>query len=309
MASFKFNHDTGYQRRDKKNFSFSILALFLIFCSSLAFADDDISLIGVTPEIRDYALNTLKPALDSCIRRDKLSLLLKISESLIDPEKGIHKNAIKPSKYIIYDKLDKIKFGFLITFKLSPEQKETLKSWHAKYMQKNPADVFFAPTADEIVKSKAAFGCSHYARVFIAVVKALNLIDTPEDLRYVISCKADDYNRAFAKQDGKMTINGHQFVMVKIDNKWIAINTSKNEWLAMPGNFSPDLIGPPKNIPIRFAAYPGVAFLLRKIGKDYNDDCNDNSLWGLMNIYRSGNAKDATFKWAKYMEAGNAESK
>ena len=42
--------------------------------------------------------------------------------------------------------------------------------------------IFFAPSADDIIKTKAAFGCSHYARSFIAVVKALGLIDNPENL-------------------------------------------------------------------------------------------------------------------------------
>jgi hypothetical protein len=242
----------------------------------------------------------VKPVLDSYAKRDKLSLLLKISDILIGSELGIHANEIKPSTFIIYDKLEKIKLGFLVAFKLSPEQKEILREWHSKFMHKNPANVFFAPSADEIIKTKAAFGCSHYARSFIAVVKALGLIDKPEDLRYVISSKADDYDKALEKMDSGMTINGHQFVIAKIDSKWIAINTSKSEWTAMPEGFSPDSLNPPKNIPIRFASYPGVTFLLRKIGKNYEDDCNDNSLAACMNISRSGDAQDSNFRWERF---------
>lgn len=287
--------------KSKKYFSLSILVLLFVFSSIPAFSNNnDASLMDVTPNIRNYAINTVKPVLDSYAMKDKLSVLLKISKILIDPELGIHTNEIEPSNYIIYDKLDKIKLGFLITYNLSPEQKKILKSWHKKFMQKNPADVFFAPSADEIIKTKAAFGCSHYARTFIAVVKALDLVDKPEDLRYVISSKADNYNQALEKNDSGMTINGHQFVIVKIDLKWMAINTSKSEWTAMPEGFLPDLINPPQNIPISFESYPDIIFLLRKIGKDYNDDCNDSSLTGLMNIYRSGNNKDSTFKWERY---------
>lgn len=291
--------------KSKKYFSLSMLVLLFALSSTPAFSNDDVSLIEVTPNIRDYAINKVKPILDSYARKDKLSLLLKISEILIDPEIGVHTNGIKPSNYIIYDKLDKLKLGFLITFWLSSEQKITLKSWHSKFMQKNPADVFFAPSADEIIKTKAAFGCSHYARAFIAVVKALGLVDKPEDLRYAISSKADDYNQALEKKDSVTTINGHQFVLVKIVSKWIAVNTSKGEWSEMPEGFSPNFIEPPSNIPIRFASYSDVAFLFRKIGKDYNDDCNDNSLIGLMNIYRSGDIKDSTFKWEKYVATDN----
>jgi hypothetical protein len=283
-----------------KKYFFSTLVLIFVSSSTLAFSNDDVSLIQVTPDIRDYAVNTVKPVLDSYARKDKLSLLLKISDILIDPEIGVHTNGIKPSNYIIYDKLDKLKLGFLITFMLSPEQKRNLKSWHSKFMHKNSADVFFAPSADEVIKSKAAFGCSHYARSFIAVVKALGLIDKPEDLRYVISSKADDYNKAFEKMDKEIIINGHQFVLAKIDSKWIAINTSKSQWTAMPERFSPDSLNPPKNIPVRFESYPDVTFLLRKIGKDYDDDCNDNSLAALMNISRSGDSQNSNFKWERF---------
>jgi hypothetical protein len=289
----------------KQYFCLSILVFLFIFYSAPVFSNDDVSLINVTSHVRDYAINTVKPILDSHPKKDTFSLLLKVSEILIDPVIGIHTNEIEPGNYIIYDKLDKIKLGFLITYKLSPEQKKTLQSWHLKYMQKNPADVFFAPSADEIIKTKAAFGCSHYARSFIAVVKALDLIDKPEDLRYVISSKADNYNQALEKSDRKITINGHQFVLAKIDSKWMAINTSKGEWTAMPAGFSPDSLSPPQNIPVRFASYPDITFLLRKIGNDYNDDCNDRSLTGLMNIYRSGDDKESAFKWEKYAATDN----
>lgn len=279
---------------------FLILISLSLFFPALSFSQQEVSLLEVTPRVREYAINTVKPLLDSCAKKDRLSILLKISDILISPELGIHKNEIEPGNFIIYDKLEKLKLGFLISFKLSPEQKKILKEWHLKFMRKNPADVFFAPSADDIIKTRAAFGCSHYARSFIAVVKALDLVDFPEHLRYVISSKADDYDKALQKTDSEMTINGHQFVMVKIDSRWIAINTSKSQWTAMPEGFSPDSLIPPENIPVRFESYPGVTFLLRKIGKDYNDDCHDNSLDALMNISRSGNAKDSNFKWKRF---------
>lgn len=215
--------------------TFLILISLSVFSPTLSFSEQELSLIEVTPRIREYAINTIKPVLDSCAKRDSLSLLLKVSDILISSELGIHTNEIEPSTFIIYDKLEKLKLGFLISFKLSPEQKNILKEWHSKFMHKNPANVFFAPSADDIIKTKAAFGCSHYARSFMAVVKALDLMDKPEDLRYAISSKADDYDNALEKMDNEMTINGHQFVMTKIDSKWIAINTSKSEWTATAG--------------------------------------------------------------------------
>jgi hypothetical protein len=101
--------------------------------------------------------------------------------------------------------------------------------------------------------------------------------------------------------DREMTINGHQFVLVNIASEWVAINTSKGDWVVMPEGFSPDFLKPPNNIPIQFESYSDVTFLLRKIGEDYDDDCNDNSLTALMNIYRSGDAHDSSFKWEKFV--------
>ncbi|HKJ30744.1 MAG TPA: hypothetical protein VKA34_02900 [Balneolales bacterium] len=283
----------------------TILFVAILSCSatsiqSLKHNDKKENLIEVTPVVNDYVSNVLKPVLDSYPEKDKLSVLIKVSKILIDENTGVNKNSIKPSRYIYYDLLEKVKLGFLVSFKISDEQKRNLKDWHEKYMKKTPADVFFAPSADEIIKYKAAFGCSHYARSFIAVVKAIGLMDKPEDLRYVISSKADDYNKALEKNDSEMTINGHQFVIAKIDAKWILINTSKSEWSAMPEGFSPNSIGPPKNFPIRFPSYPDVTFLFRKIGKDCDDDCNDNSLAALMNIYRSGDSQGSNFKWERF---------
>ena len=88
-----------------------------------------------------------------------------------------------------------------------------------------------------------------------------------------------------------MTINGHQFAIIRIAGKWIALNTSRSEWTQLPEEFTPDSVVPPKNIFVRFASYPEATFLFRKIGKDFNDDCNDSSLTALMNIYRFGGCK------------------
>jgi hypothetical protein len=284
-----------------QSFTLILISLFCLIFSP-AYSKGAGSLIEVTPTVKGYAFNVVKPILDSYSKKDKLSQLLKVSEILTDAEIGVQTNAIEPSKFIIYDKLETLKLGFLYTFNLSSEQKQILKTWRSKFMRSNPADVFFAPSADDIIKTKAAFGCSHYARSFIAVVKALHLVANPEDIRYTISSKSDNYNQALDKRDKELTINGHQFVIVKISGKWIALNTSKREWTQLPDGFTPDSVVPPKNISVRFASYPEVTFLFRKIGKDFNDDCNDNSLVTLMNIYRSGDANNSEFLWEKFTD-------
>jgi hypothetical protein len=258
------------------------------------------SLVAATPAVKEYAFGVVKPILDSYDKKDRLSQLLKVSEIINDPKIGIQTNSIKPGTFIIYDKLETLKLGFLYILNLSSYQKQIVKTWHSHFMRKNPADVFFAPSANDIIRTKAAFGCSHYARSFIAIVKALKLIGNPENLRYAITSKSDNYNQALALQDKEQTINGHQFVLVKIAAKWTAINTSKSESTSLPGGFNPGSVLPPKNISIQFASYPEVVFLFRKIGNDFYDDCGDNSLNALMNIYRSGEPANSEFLWERF---------
>lgn len=286
----------------RKNAVFLFLIGMMLFTNiGPVFSAEKKSLLMVTPVVLNYADKAVAPLLYSQPSRDKLSLLLRVSKILIDEESGIHVNRIEPNDFFIYDKLDKFGLGGVYALKLSSEQELILKRWHSKYMNGNPADLFFGPSADEIIRSKAAFGCTHYARAFMAVVKALGLVEKPQDLRYVVSSKADDYNKAMENNDFEMTINGHQFVLVKMDSRWLAINTSKSDYFEMPVDFSPESCMPPKNISVRFESYPGIVFLLRKIGKDYDDDCGDDSLSALMNISRSGRSDEKKFLWEKYV--------
>lgn len=260
----------------------------------------DEPLLAVTPEVKQYSSTIVWPCLNDKRDQGSLAQLLLVSKTLIDPQVGVSINKMEPSRFMVYNMLSKAGLGAVSTIGLSPVQKQTLRRWRKKYMQDNPADVFFAPSADEIISARAAFGCTHYARAFMAVVKALGLISRPEDLRYVIASKADDYNSALENQDVSATINGHQFVIVRIDSQWIAINTSRGESTPLPTEFNPDVCVPPHNIPIRFQSYPDVVFLLRRIGTDWDDDCGDNSLSALMNISRSGSPDNFEFLWETF---------
>ena len=295
----------------KKTLSLPVILTFLCAFSFAAHAEEKDSLLALTTNVMDYSITTVRPILDSSLNRNTLSLLLKLVEVLHDPVDGVDRNQVNPQHFFLYDKLQKTAPDFVsgIFLLIFPhEKKSILQKWRSKYMGGNPADVFFAPSASDIIEKRAAFGCTHYARTFIAVAKALHLVERPEDLRYVVSSKADDYNKALQTRDYNMTINGHQFAMVKIDSKWIAINTSKGEIAALPEGFSPDALTPPLNIPIQFESYPdNLVFLLRKIGKDYNDDCGDDSLAALMNISRSGAPQNAYFAWEKF-DFGNQEN-
>lgn len=282
-----------------KCIAYSLLFAILVINNPVnAIAEE--SMLDVTPAVKKYTETVILPELNQAklqSKEDKLALIAKV---MIDPEKGIDKNKIDPGKFMTYAMLKKVGLGFFVTWGLSVEKKQVLVGWYEKYMHSNPADVFFAPSADEIIKNRAAFGCSHYARAYIAVVKYLGLIEKPGDMRYVLSCQAKNYNQALKENNTQKNINGHQFVIVKLNGHWIAMNTSKAEWQKLPDAFSPDLIQPGVNIPITFNAYPEHTFSLRKAGKDYNDDCRDNSLSSLMNLYRSGKTEDSSFKWPEF---------
>ena len=286
--------------RTRKSIFVLVWLFFGLGLAGPVFSEEAGSLLFAGPNTIHYSTHVVKPILEAQHNVDPLSLFLKVSNILTDPEKGIGFNRLDPNDFFIYNWLGKIGLGFLYTLNLSPEKKRILQQWPEQFMQKNPADVFFAPSADEIIRSRAAFGCTHYARAFIAVVKALGLVKNPGNLRLVISCKADDYATALGKRDYQKTINGHQFVLIKIGSKWVAINTSKGEGIALPKDFSPEAVRPPRNIPIQFPSYPGVVFLIRKIGRDYNDDCRDNSLSALMNISRSGDPQNPEFLWERF---------
>ena len=89
-------------RKPAPYLSLTVLILFNVIFSIPAFSEEDDSLLEVTPDKTEYAMNTVKPVLDSCINKDKLSVLLKTSTILIDPVIGIAVNKIESSKFIIY---------------------------------------------------------------------------------------------------------------------------------------------------------------------------------------------------------------
>ena len=298
----------------KTNTAICIAMFLLAGCSASTDKNGDLTapvepLLAITPNVEHYANTIVLPRLNDKRNQNDLAQLLLVSKTLVDPQEGVSINKMEPGKFMLYNMLSRVGLGILPTVGLSPVQKETLRRWRRKYMQDNPADVFFAPSAHEIIDTRAAFGCTHYARAYIAVVKALGLISRPGDLRYVITSKADDYNRALENQDFSATINGHQFVIVRVDSKWTAINTSKGEIAPLPLEFDPDSCRPPHNISIRFQAYPDVVFLFRKIGTDWDDGCGDNSLSALMNISRSGAPDNSAFLWDAFAVGGqNASS-
>jgi hypothetical protein len=293
----------------KKYCFVSIALLFIMMTQISVRANTDnlthFSLLEVTDEIRIYANETVKPKISNTPQKDRLSQFLGIISILLDPKYGISSNRLAPPDFMILAQKSRqqvISPNSPLLEYLPERKREIVRILHNKYMINQVTGIFFGPSASDIIKYKSAFGCSHYARAFIAVVKALELVKTPTDLRYVISSKHDDYNKCVElKGNNCPTINGHQFVLVKIQNNWIALNTNrKNDFVVLPKGFTPDINLKKTNIPIVFKKIPGIIFLLRKIGKDYSDDSGDNSLVSLTNISRSGEATSSELVWDRF---------
>jgi hypothetical protein len=268
-------------------------------------AESKSSLLDVSGAVSKYAFSVVKPRISHIPAKDRLRQCLEIINVLLDKKVGISSSGLKVPEFMGLAQnsgQQAVSPDSELLDQLPADKRETIRILHNKYMLEHPAGIFFGPSASDIIKYKSAFGCSHYARAFIAVAKALNLITDPNELRYVISSKYDDYNKCVdMKGRGCPTINGHQFAFVKIGCNWVALNTNKaNDYVVFPRGFTPDLNLENTNIPIVFKKIPGIILVLRKIGKDYNDDCGDSSLKALMNISRSGDSGSAELNWGKF---------
>ena len=294
-----------------KNIILIIIISLSIFFTSLVNAEDtkQESMIMVDDIVKDYALKTIKPIIEKQTNDNLLDKLLLIVTILSDTKTGISVSNIKPNdfmnlsmkslKQVIDEKNDLLN-------SIPIDKRETVRVLHNKYMIKDPSGIFFAPSASDIIKYRFAFGCSHYARVFMAIVKSLDLIKNPEDMRYVIACNSEDYNKNFSEKNQKNTINGHQFVIVKIKNKQYAINTNYlSDYIEFPDGFTTEIDFTRTNIPVIFKKIKDKIFLIRKIGNNYYDDCADNSIVNLMNIYRSGKTDSSLFAWDKFFMQNN----
>ena len=238
-------------------------------------------LVAVTPEIDAYAKSFVVPRLNACTN-DVLARLEAVVDVLVDGKVGVGTLGLGPQDYgrlASAAKGQAVPAGSPLSF-VAAEKREPMRLLFNKYSPM--PGIFFGPTASDVVKYRMAFGCTHYARAFLAVAKCLELTK-PEDLRYAISVKADEFEK-LAKDPGK-TMNGHQFVIARIGGEWIAINTSrKNDTVKLPASFDPEK----PTVKAAFASYPGVTFLIRKVGRDWNDGCGDDSLERLMGMYRTG---------------------
>ncbi|MGD8562233.1 MAG: hypothetical protein PVG03_06855, partial [Desulfarculaceae bacterium] len=263
------------------------------------------SMLEVTGAVKDYARSVVKPRLGKLDKQDQLARLLEVVAILKDPKIGISSNKVSPRIFMNLARgsvQDTVPPGSRLLRDIPQDKREMVRILHNRYMLDHPAGIFFGPSASDIIQYRFAFGCTHFARAFIAIAKELHLVESPAHLRYAISSKHDDYNKCVQlKGLDCPTINGHQFALVRIKDRWAALNTNAlNDYVFLPQGFDPDQDIKKKNIPVVFKSLPGLVFLLRKIGKDFNDDCGDDSLLALMNISRSGDPASSALGWGAY---------
>jgi hypothetical protein len=156
----------------------------------------------------------------------------------------------------------------------------------------------FAFMAQDIIKYRTATGCSSFAAAYVAIVKELGLFPNPADVRYMVTTRSVDYNKACAinnPRDTNIPMSGHQVVLVRIAGTWYVVNETgvDQNLVPMPPSFDPDAVGtgptPYENILLTFPTELGpTTHVIRKISPDANTSICDNTYENLMNISASG---------------------
>ncbi|MCK5106969.1 MAG: hypothetical protein KAI33_06210 [Elusimicrobiales bacterium] len=286
-----------------------LISLTFIFLPGISFAECP-SLLTVSPDIKEYALNISSGFKSDFSIESKIKHIIKY----IHGENGLNPKVFSPNGFFNLHAAFKGKnIKRIGKIKDLPKFKKpdisVIKAYaqiYNKYMVPNAREIVFAPTASDIIKHRMAFGCTHYARAFIAIAKALKLFK-PEDIRYVVSSSHTDYNKACSSKgavyDGPDTINGHQFVLLRYDNSWWFINTSNKIFEKVPAK---NLDYRKQNLTVKFPSYAKNKgsghniLLVRYIGKNFNDGTCDNSFDNLMNISVSGKIDNNVCLWPEY---------
>jgi hypothetical protein len=112
------------------------------------------------------------------------------------------------------------KFG-----KAAETNAETYRQIHNSYGIKGVPSVFFGPTAEDVVRLKIAFGCSHYARALKALILETGTLES-SDVRYVTALSSADENKLCHSKNQDYMANGHQFLSVRIKGVWYYLNAS-----------------------------------------------------------------------------------
>jgi len=166
-----------------------------------------------------------------------------------------------------------------------------------------PQDLPFVVSGSEAVEYKIADGCCTTTKTFIVLAKAAGI----ENIRFVGSSCTSDYNDACPiigyNRDPDVTINGHWFALVKIQEKWALVNCtyfnsySQNEFSRYEILYKLDgLPIVPEHLLLKVLIIPSFQdndtchnrLYVKCVGENKDDDHDVENYEALMNISVSG---------------------
>ena len=181
-----------------------------------------------------------------------------------------------------------------------------------KYKDIYAKDIPFSVSGAEAVKYGISDGCTTATKTFIVLAKAAGI----ENIRFVATGCTSNYNQACPIKNGArqfgVTISGHFFALVKIEDKWALVNcTYFNPHAAHEQNryeilFSLDGLDlSPEMLNLRILRIPsfqkeGICqnrLYVQAIGKHHSDDLDVENYEALMNLSVSGDRNCTTCRY------------
>lgn len=178
---------------------------------------------------------------------------------------------------------------------------ETYREIHNRYSRYGVSKLFFGPIAEDVIRFKIAFGCSHYSRAILALIRSSGIIPADE-VKYVVAVSTADQLKVCTVNAEEDMANGHQFLLLKLDGKWNYWNTSSPALELIPTKHqSPRML---LNTVVKFASLHKMPdegrVVVRAIEGEDTDPICDGTLAELRNIYRSGKASDPICRWTSH---------
>ena len=181
---------------------------------------------------------------------------------------------------------------------VAKEQSELYREMHNRYSRYGLSTLFFGPSAEDVIHFKMAFGCSHFARAILALVRLAKIVPD-DDVKYIAAVSMPDQEKICLSNTDDTMANGHQFLLIKINDQWKYWNTSAPKLELLPAlNWRS---WRDQNEIIQFASLfkmpDNGRVAVRAIEENSSAPLCDNSLEKLRNIYRSGNSDDMVCHW------------
>lgn len=330
MRKYLFIHFTAF-----------IVILFLFFsCTSFKKIDYHHEGLEVTDEVKKFVsshdisgsdLEKVKAIIE--LTHDKFIFKKidrkRIQEWIKDPQKKEDFRAEMKAAEAKLEELKNKRLDTLLTKEEYEKRKElqqqlffgihNIKVYEDVFQKKeiNPQDLPFVVSGGEAVKYGIRDGCTTFTKTFIVLAKAAGF----KEIRFVPTGKVIDYNKACpvkgVDRNTEITINGHFFALVKIEDRWALVNCTYYEPYSMDENIryeiffqldgvdvNPEML---ENRILRIPSFqregipsPPNKLYVIAVGKDSDDDLNIENYEALMNMSVSGNRDDSICRYGKF---------